>query len=407
MHVQPIACYRPAPERAGRFSAPPYDVFDDVQAKDYVREHPDTFLAIDRPETAFDDVKAPYPQEVYDHAVKLLNDRVLDGTLLREERECLFIYRMAQGDHSQTGIIAAVSVDDYLDGTVRRHEQIREEKVVDRTAHIATVTAQVGPSIIVYPDHAAIDMLVSLACTAEPLYDFYDEDEVRHTVWRIAREMAVGAICETFKQIPHGYIADGHHRAEASARLCLEARERGESGPRDAFLSLLFPASAMRVLAYNRVVSDTNGLTEAELVEALGKHGVKVGEPQEGSIVPSERATVGMYAFGSWRELAFEDVPDDEDDPTASLDVALLQDRVLSQVLGVIDPRTDNRISFVSGAAGTDELMHLAGDEGVAFSLFPVSMDELMRVSDAGMLMPPKSTWFDPKPRSGLFLRRV
>lgn len=407
MHVQPISCYRPAPERAGRFSAPPYDVLDDAQARAYVQENPESFMAIDRPETAFGPDQDPMAPEVYEHAVKLLNDRLLDGTLLKEERECLFAYRMKVDGHSQTGLIAAVAVDDYLDDTVRRHEQVREEKVRDRMAHIEAVTAQVGPSIIVYPDFQAIDVLVGLACTAEPLYDFTDEDGVRHTIWRIAREMAVEAICETFKQIPHGYIADGHHRAEASARLCLAARERGEAGPREAFLSLLFPASSMNILAYNRVVRDTNGLSEQQLLDALRQRGVEVGEPQADPIEPDERASVGMYAFGTWRKLRFEDVPDGKDDPTIALDVSLLQDRVLSQVLGVIDPRTDSRISFVSGEAGTEELVRLAGEEGVAFALYPVSMEEIMRVSDAGMLMPPKSTWFSPKPRSGLFLRRV
>lgn len=407
MHVQPISCFRPAPERAGRFSAPPYDIFDDEQARSYVCEHPDSFMAIDRPETAFDGSQDPMAPEVYAHAVKLLNDRVLDGTLLKEERPCIFAYRMKWGEFSQTGVIAAISVDDYLDGTVRRHEQVREEKVLDRKAHMEAVTAQVGPSIVVYPDFHAIDVLVGLACTAEPLYDFTDEDGVRHTVWRIARDLAVEAICETFKQVPHGYIADGHHRAEASARLALEARERGEEGPREAFLSLLFPASSMNILAYNRVVSDTNGLSEQEFLEALVQRGIEVGEPQDGAIEPDERASVGMYAFGAWRRLRFENVPDGEYDPTAALDVALLQDRVLSQVLGVIDPRTDSRISFVSGAEGCEALERLAGETGVAFCMFPTSMEEIMRVSDAGMLMPPKSTWFAPKPRSGLFLRRV
>ena len=406
MHVQPIACFRPAPECAGRFSAPPYDVFDDEQARAYVRENPVSFMAIDRPETAFDAGQDPMAPEVFEHAVKLLTDRLRDGTILKEERPCLFAYRMTQGDHSQMGIIAAIAVDDYLDGTVRRHERVREEKVLDRMAHMSAITAQVGPSIVIYPDSHVIDVLVGLACTAEPLYDFTDEDGVRHTVWRIAREMAVGSICETFKQIPHGYIADGHHRAEASARLCLEARERGEAGPREAFLAVLYPASSMRVLAYNRVVSDTNGLSEQELCEMLSKAGVEVSQPVEGPVVPGVRHTVGMYAFGTWRELRFAD-SQPSDDPTADLDVSLLQERVLAPILGVEDPTSDPRISFVSGAEGPEALERLAGESGVAFCMHPTSMDELMRVSDAGMLMPPKSTWFAPKPRSGLFLRRI
>ena len=202
MRVEPINCFRPVPERAGRFSAPPYDVLDDAQARAYVAERPDSFMAIDRPETAFDSEHDPYAPEVYQYAVKLLNDRVKDGTLVRDERECLYVYRLEANGHSQTGIVAAVSVDDYLEGTVRRHEQVREEKVRDRIAHISTVTAQTGPVLVTYPDFPAISFLVGLVCTGEPLYDFVAEDGVRHTVWRIAREVAVESICETFKRSP-------------------------------------------------------------------------------------------------------------------------------------------------------------------------------------------------------------
>ena len=406
MRVQPIACFRPAPERAGLFAAPPYDVFDDAQARAYVEAHPTSFLTIDRPETAFGPDQDPYAPEVYEHAVKLLNDRVIDGTLLREEKECLFAYRMEKDGHAQLGIAAAVSIDDYLDGTVRRHEQVREEKVRDRVAHISAVTAQTGPVLLAYPDMPALDVLVGLACTATPLYDFVADDGVRHTVWRIARDLAVEAICATFAQVPCAYIADGHHRAEAAVRMGVEARERGEAGARDAFLCLLFPASSLNVLAYNRVVVDTNGLSEEELVAAVERAGFEVGDPCD-PVVPEVRGTFGMYAFGSWRTLVAQNVPAADDDPVAALDVSLLQDRVLAPVLGIDDPRTDARISFVDGAQGAEALADLAGERGVAFSLYPTSIEDLMRVSDAGQLMPPKSTWFAPKPLSGLFLRRV
>lgn len=407
MRVEPINCFRPVPERAGRFSAPPYDVMDDEQARAYVEEHPTSFFSIDRPETAFAPDVDPYAPEVYDHAVKLLNDRVIDGTLVRDERACLYIYRLEQGSHAQTGIVAAVAVDDYLDGVVRKHEQVREEKVADRARHISTVTAQTGPVLVVYPDDPTINALVGLACMAEPLYDFVAEDGVRHTVWRVSRELAVESLCEVFKFVPHGYIADGHHRAAAAVRLCQEAREQGDAGAREAFLAILYPASAMNVLAYNRVVSDSNGLSEQGLIDALEAQGVSVGDVVADPVTPMERATVGMYAFGCWRPLRFRDVVEDADDPTKALDVSLLQHRVLAPVLGIDDPTTDGRITFVSGADGTDELERLAGDAGVAFSLYPTSVADLMAVSDAGLLMPPKSTWFAPKPRSGLFLRRI
>ena len=407
MRVEPISCFRPVPERAGRFSAPPYDVFDNAQARAYVEEYPDSFLAIDRPETAFGPEQDPYADEVYQYAVKLLNDRVQDQTLLREEQPCLFVYRMEADGHAQTGIVAAVSMDDYFDGSARRHEQVREEKVADRKLHMETVTAQTSPSLLIYRDEPALDMLVGLACTATPLYDFVDEDGVHHTVWRLARPDAVEAICETFKHVPCAYIADGHHRAEASARICQEAREKGEHGPRDAFLAMLFPASHMQLMAYNRVVSDANGLSEQGLVDALRSAGLVVGEASQQAIVPSEEGSVGMYAFGSWRELRFDKLARPEDDPAAALDVSMLQSHVLAPLLGIEDPTSDGRIRFVSGVAGSSELERLAGEDGVAFSMYPTSVDELMRVSDANLLMPPKSTWFAPKPRSGLFMRRI
>lgn len=408
MRVMPITCFRPTPERAGDFSAPPYDVFDDAQARAYVAEHPDSFMAIDRPETAFGPEQDPYAPEVYQHALELLRERVQDQTLLREESECLFVYRMSVDGHDQTGILAAVAVDDYLEGAALRHEQVREEKVADRKRHMETVGAQTSPSLLIYPDDPTIDMLVGLACSATPLYDFTDEDGVRHTVWRLAREAAVEALCATFGQVPRSYVADGHHRAAASARICQEAREAGKSaGASESFLAILYPASAMRVLAYNRVVSDAAGMSEDELVEAIRAAGVEVGPAQKEAFEPAEEGTVSMYAFGSWRALRFLDVPAADDDPTAALDVSLLQRRVLAPVLGIEDPTADKRIRFVSGAEGTQALERLAGTEGVAFFMYPTSVEALMRVSDAGLLMPPKSTWFAPKPRSGLFLRKI
>lgn len=408
MRVEPINCFRPAPERAGRFAAQPYDVFDDEQARAYVEENPSSFLAIDRPETAFPPHQNPYAPEVYAHAVQLLDQRVKDGTLLREERPCLYVYRLERDGHVQTGVVAAVAVDDVLEGVVRRHEHVREEKVMDRMAHIAAVTAQTSPVLLVYPDQPVIDLLVGMACSGEPLYDFTDARGVRNTVWRISRDAATEAICETFKHVPCAYVADGHHRLAAATRLCLEAHARGEvGGSRDAFLAILYPVSQMQVFAYNRVVADANGLSEQELVDALEAAGLVVGEPQPSPVTPAERATVGMYAFGAWRELKLPATVAVEDNPVATLDVSILQERVLAPILGITDPTRNKRISFVSGEDDTSVLERLAGEGGIAFSLYPTSVEDLMRVSDAAQLMPPKSTWFSPKPLSGLFLRRV
>lgn len=407
MRVEPITCLRPVPERAGSFAAPPYDVFDDDQARSYVAAHPASFLDIDRPETAFPRDVDPYAPQVYAHAAALVRARRDDGTLVDDPTPSLYAYRLAQGGHAQTGIVAAASVDDYQDGTIRRHEQVRDEKVRDRMRHIEALGCQTGPALLTYADHAGIDAKVAASCAQEPLYDFCDDAGVRHTVWRI--DDAEGVVRD-FAEVGRAYIADGHHRAAASVRLCEGARAQGAaSGARtmaEGFLAILYPASQMQVFAYNRVVSGTNGLSEGELVARLEREGVEVGPRASSAVVPERRGDVGMYAFGAWRRLTLC-APCSTTDPALALDVSILQRDVLAPLLGIVDPTSDPRISFVSGVEGSGALERLAGDDGVAFSMFATSIDDLMAVSDAGLLMPPKSTWFAPKPASGLFLREL
>lgn len=405
MHVSPITCLRPSPEHVTEFAALPYDVFSDAEARAYVSEHPTSFLAIDRPETGFPQGQDPSAPEVYEHAVQLLRDRQLDGTLVRDETPCYYVYEQRKGDHSQMGLMAAVAADDYLDGTLRRHELTLLAKEEDRVRHITRLRAQTGPVFIAYPDNAALDFIIGAATQAAPLYDFTSEDGVRQRVWRVARKVAVDAIGLTFSQVDRGYIADGHHRAAAAVRICEQRRQQGRTGdPAEEFLAVLFPASQLRILPYDRVVSDTNGLDEPALVSALQDAGFACSEPQDEPIRPHEQGVFGMFAFGHWRELHLEGAR--PADPVGALDVSLLQERVLSPVLGIHDPRTDGRISFVGGAQKR-ELAERAGADGVAFLLYPTSMDELMAVADAKELMPPKSTWFDPKLLSGLALRRI
>lgn len=403
MRVEPISCLRPVPERAGGFAAPPYDVFDDEQARSYVAAHPRSFLDVDRPETAFGPEQDPYAPEVYAHAAEVVRERVADGTLVTDDEPCFYAYRLMQGGHAQVGIMGAASVDEYLEGTICRHEQVREEKVADRVAHIEALGAQTGPVLLAYRDDAAIDALVASALEEQPLYDFTDDDGLRHSFWRIAQTEALEA---AFEKVGRAYIADGHHRAAASVRICEELRAAGvRPGRAESFLAIIYPASSMQVLAYNRVVADTRGLDEAGLLSALAAQGVDVEKGRAEASEPPRQGQVGMYAFGSWYQLSFRDVPGPDAGARERLDVVLLQDRVLDTILGIEDPTTDARISFVSGAEGTAELERLAGSAGVAFAMYPTSVDELMAVSDAGQLMPPKSTWFAPKPASGLVLR--
>lgn len=412
MHAEPITCYRPRPERAREFAAPPYDVFDDAGAAAYVAEHPRSFLAIDRPETAFEPGHDPYADEVYVKAHDLLAERVADGTLLRDGTRCYYLYRLRQGDREQTGIVAACSVDDYTNGVIARHEHTRPDKETDRVRHIEATGCQTGPVLLAYRDNPVLEALVQAAKTAEPLYDFRDDQGVRQSVWRIARPAAVESLRLMLEHVDRAYIADGHHRAAAAARVFQRMRtgEKGHCSGDEAYnylLCVLFPASQLTVLPYHRVVADTAGLDEAGLVAALEAAGLSVGERQAEPVMPTERGTFGMFAFGAWRELsASKDAPV-PDDPVGRLDVSVLQERALAGVLGIDDPRTDPRVSFVGGSADVAELERAAGSGGVAFTLYPTSLDDLMTVADAGLVMPPKSTWFEPKLSSGLFIRRI
>ena len=412
MHAEPFKCLRPAPQAAAGFASLPYDVFDRAEAAAYVEAHPTSFLAIDRPETAFPPDHDMYADDVYAAARRILEERAQDGTLLRDGKPCYYLYRLEAGGHAQTGIVAACALDDYADGTIKRHELTRRDKEDDRVRHIKATGCQTGPIFLAYKDEPTLGMLVSAACSAEPLYDFTDEQGVHQTVWRVARPEAVEALRLMLERVPSAYIADGHHRAASAARVCQEMRDAAGSSctgtePYNYLLCVLFPASQLTVLPYNRVVADAHGLSEDGLVAAVDKAGFEVSAPQKEPVEPTKKGEFGMCAFGSWRRLAWRGDAARDADPVASLDASLLQDLVLGPVLGIGDPRTDKRISFVGGNAGTHELERRAGDAGVAFALHATSVDELMAVADAGLLMPPKSTWFEPKLRSGLFIRKI
>ena len=409
MRAEPITCYRPRPELAKAIAAPPYDVFDRAEATAYVAAHPQSFLAIDRPEATFPPEHDACADDVYARAHDLLAERANAGELLRDGTPCFYLYRQRTADHEQTGIVAAFAIDDYANGVICRHELTRQEKEDDRLRHIEATTCQTGPVFLAYRENPVMEALVEAAKTAEPLYDFRDEERVRHTVWRVARPAAVESIRLMLEHVGRAYIVDGHHRAAAAARFCQRLRtEAGDAHTGNEaynfFLGALFPASQLACAPYDRVVADSAGLTEDELVRALETAGFAVGERQQEPVAPAERGTFGLFAFGAWRELAFRG--DRPDDPAAALDVSLMQERVLGPVLGVSDPREDERLSFVGGG-DLAELERRAGETGIAFSLAASSAADLMAVADAGELMPPKSTWFVPKLKSGLFVRRV
>lgn len=411
MKALPFPCIRPVPEHAAEVAALPYDVFDRAEAAAYVAGHPLSFLNIDRPETQFDPVHDMYAPEVYARGAELLRERIEDGTFVEDKNLAYYIYQLAWEGRVQTGIACVCAVDDYEQGVIKRHELTREDKERDRIEHIEALGCQTGPIFLTYRDQPVLDMIVGAAKTSTPLYDFTDEAGVRQTVWEVARRDAVDALHAMLGQIPCAYIADGHHRAASAVKVAQRMREQAKAEgtytgkePFNYFLSVLFPASQLTILPYNRVVADRNGLDTHELLEALSGTGFGIIEAT-GPVEPSERGVFGMFTDGTWYELHGD--MRDAVSAVASLDVSILQDHILAPILGIDDPRTDLRISFVGGIRGTDELEARAGKNGIAFTLCATGIDQLLTIADAGEVMPPKSTWFEPKLRSGLFIHRI
>lgn len=455
MRALPFPCIRPVPEHAAEVAALPYDVFDRAEAAAYVADRPLSFLNIDRPETQFAPEQDMYAPEVYERGAALLRERIEDGTLVEDRNLSYYIYELSWEGHSQTGIVAVCSVDEYEQGVIKRHELTREEKERDRIEHIGALGCQTGPIFLAYRDQPVLDMIVGAAKTSTPLYAFTDEDGVRQTVWEVVRRDAVDALHAMLGQIPCAYIADGHHRAASAVRVAQRMREEARAAgtytgkePFNYFLSVLFPASQLTILPYNRVVADRNGLSTYELLEVL--HGAGFGIVESPTPVePRERGVFGMFTDGTWYELRADqsdarayaestgggtggeasevragvagealadDTPSSGDSaararaassPVDDLDVSILQTCVLAPIFGIDDLRTDERITFVGGIRGTEELERRAGAEGVAFTLCATGIDQLLAVADAGLVMPPKSTWFEPKLRSGLFIHRI
>lgn len=411
MKALPFPCIRPVPEHAAEVAALPYDVFDRAEAAAYVAGHPLSFLNIDRPETQFDPVHDMYAPEVYARGAELLRERIEDGTFVEDKNLAYYIYQLAWEGRVQTGIACVCAVDDYEQGVIKRHELTREDKERDRIEHIEALGCQTGPIFLTYRDQPVLDMIVGAAKTSTPLYDFTDEAGVRQTVWEVPRRDAVDALHAMLGQIPCAYIADGHHRAASAVKVAQRMREQAKAEgtytgkePFNYFLSVLFPASQLTILPYNRVVADRNGLDTHELLEALSGTGFGIIEAT-GPVEPSERGVFGMFTDGTWYELHGD--MRDAVSAVASLDVSILQDHILAPILGIDDPRTDPRISFVGGIRGTDELEARAGKNGIAFTLCATGIDQLLTIADAGEVMPPKSTWFEPKLRSGLFIHRI
>ena len=409
--VTPFRSIRPIPELADRIAALPYDVYNRREALDETRREPLSFLKIDRAETQFPEDVDTYDPKVYEKAKELLNSMLQDGSFIMEDAPCYYIYELTMDGRSQTGIVACSSIDDYQNEIIKKHEKTREDKELDRIRHVDITDTHTGPIFLVYRSVSVINQIVEDAKQEAPLYDFVSSDGIRHRVFRISEQDAIQKLEKAFAEIPCTYIADGHHRCASAVKVGQKRRKEhpGYTGEEEfnRFLSVLFPDDQLAILPYNRVVKDLNGLSVSEFLSALEKAGFTVSVPQKEAVSPSSKGSFGLYLDGSWY-LVTASLPLLSDDPVKGLDVSILQDRILGPILGIGDPRTDKRIDFVGGIRGLSELeRRVSEDMTLAFSMYPTSIKELLSVADAGLLMHPKSTWFEPKLRSGLFLHSL
>ena len=407
--IKPFECVRPNEKDAARVAALPYDVYNRQEAVCEVKREPLSFLKIDRAETQFDDSTDTYAPEVYAKAKELFEEALADKIFITDTDKTYYIYALTMDKRTQTGIVACASIDDYLNNVIKKHENTRADKEVDRITHVDTLSAQTGPIFLAYRADSVINDAVKKTKENKALYDFISPDGIRPQVWKMTEITLVENVRKAFEGIDSVYIADGHHRAASAVKVGLKRRQEnpGYTGNEEFnyFLSVLFPDEELMILPYNRVVKDLNGYTQEEFLNKI-KEKFDIAESDK-QVSPDKKGTFGMYLGGKWYKLtAHKDIM--SDDPVDGLDVAVLQDNLLAPVLGIGDPKTDKRIDFVGGIRGLSELEKRCKEDCVvAFSMYATSIAELFAVADAGKLMPPKSTWFEPKLRSGLFIHRI
>jgi uncharacterized protein (DUF1015 family) len=408
MRLNPFRAVRPRPDLAAQVAAVPYDVVNRAEAAELARGNPYSFLHVGRSDIDLPEDVDPYDSRIYRRARGALDELLAGGTLLQDEKPGLFLYRQIMDGRTQTGVVGCVHVDDYERDLIRKHEKTRQDKEDDRTRHVLTLNANAEPVFLTYRGRPEIDELVAgIVSASPPLYDFTAPDGVCHTVWAVPD---AGALARAFGMVPHAYVADGHHRSASAWRAGKELRAKNPSHRGDEeynwFLAVLFPADQLRILPYNRLVRDLKGQAPLAVLDRLGRLGKLTAAK---AATPDRTGVFCVYLDGRWHRLELDPAGIDRSDPVASLDVSLLQDRVLSPILGIGDPRTDKRIDFVGGIRGTAELERRvsSGEMAIGFSLYPTTLDQLMAVSDAGHVMPPKSTWFEPKLRSGLFVHEL
>lgn len=403
--VRPFRALQPPKERVAEVAAVPYDVVNTEEARVLAAGNPWSFLHISRPEIDLPEDTDIYSDEVYNKGLENLAKLKTECPLTLEDNATIYIYRQRMGEHSQIGVVGCCAVDEYDQNIILKHERTRKDKEDDRTRHTVNLRAQTGPVFLTYRGKSSIDQLVAEVVATEPLFDFVAPDGVAHTVWRVPN---ADPIVKEFQSVPLLYVADGHHRSASAsrARAALRDQNPDHTGEEEYnfFLAVMFPADQLRILPYNRVVKDLNGLDKAGLLEAIGKN----FDISENASPSPAKGEFSMYLDGQWYGLKPKEAIDTSN-AIASLDVSIIQDRLLDPILGIKDPRTDKRVDFVGGIRGTGELVKLVdnGKAAVAFSLHPTTLDDLMMIADAGEIMPPKSTWFEPKLRSGMLVHLI
>ncbi len=435
--IKPFAALRPKPELAARICELPYDVMSSAEAREIAAGDPLSFLHVSKPEIDLPEGTDLYAPEVYAKGRENFKKLIADGTLRQDAQPCFYVYRQIMGKHSQTGLVAAASCEDYLRNIIKKHELTRVDKEDDRVRHIETLNSQTGPVFLTYRASAALDGVVNKKMAEAPDIDFTAKDGVRHTSWVIGDAKTVQFIADEFARIPFLYICDGHHRSAAAARVYQSRKGKDTHSSLDeidpelrktfqklgmtreeqkrvtgidsaTFLAVIFPHNQMQILPYNRVLKDLNGLTPAQLLEKLDAVFIIKPHPA-GAVTPGRKHKLGLFLAGQWHALNFRPQFAATKDPIEKLDVTLLQKFVLAPLFGIDDPRTSKRINFVGGIRGTTELEKLvgSGEYACAFSMFPTGIEDLMEIADAGGIMPPKSTWFEPKLRDAMFCHLI
>lgn len=411
--LKPFKAIRPTSELVEKVAALPYDVMNSDEAREMVKGNPYSFLHVDKAEIDLDPSIDHYDKKVYEKANETMRKMISEGTFIQDDKDSFYIYKQVMGGRAQIGLVGCTSIDDYINDIIKKHEHTRADKEQDRINHVDYTNANTGPIFLTYRAKDAVNEIINnWMKDNNPIYDFISEDGIGHTVWHIDNDDLNQKLTDEFAGVDYLYIADGHHRSASAVKVGIKRREEfpNYDGTEEFnfFLSVLFPDEQLYIMDYNRVVKDLNGNSEDEFIAKLEEKFTLEPYSGEGQYKPEEKHTFGMYMDGKWYKLTAKEGTYNPEDPVDRLDVSIMQNNLLNPILGIEDPRTDNRIDFIGGIRGLAELERRV-NEGmkVAFSMYPTSIDDLMAIADAGKVMPPKSTWFEPKLRSGLFIHEL